>query len=494
MTTTNDQRTLALRLTEGRIPVSEALHYAMSLAESLRKLHDAGKAHGAVTPSAIVLTASGLELIPSLGPLATVTPYTAPELLQGQPADARSDVFSFGALVFEMLTGRRAFDGQGQSEIALALCSSAPPPSGSAAVDRLVSGCVAKNPAARWQRMQKIIMELKLLTVAARRTDSTPATRGVSDSAMRSEIQQLEGRLAARLAGYEKSLAAMQQAAGEAVQSLKGQLAEVHGNLAAVEARPIPAAIDVDALMERIHGRVQETIDAVTQQLHAQVQETVAAANRQHSTQVQEALGAATQQVAAQVKETLNAANEQHSAQLQEAFAVAAQQVAAQVKETADAANRRHSAEVQEAFGSVTQQLATQVKETVDAANQQHAAELRETMAAAALHNAAQVEQTIAAATQQMTAQANETVAAVNQRIAAAEQNMEDIRKHLTALQESVAGDLHGFEKTLKAQSVSVESARTAMAQTDDLVERVVEALELLQSSMLDQHETAGVN
>ncbi|MEI9972307.1 MAG: hypothetical protein WDO73_09795, partial [Ignavibacteriota bacterium] len=74
MNTMNDRQTLASRLNEGRIPVSEALHYAMSLADALRKLHDAGKAHGAVTPASIELTSTGLELIPSLGPLATITP------------------------------------------------------------------------------------------------------------------------------------------------------------------------------------------------------------------------------------------------------------------------------------------------------------------------------------------------------------------------------------------------------------------------------------
>ena len=68
-----------------------------------------------------------------MGPLATVTPYSAPEVLQGEPADARSDVFSFGALVFEMLTGRRAFDGMSQTELKLALCNQAPPSSGSPA-------------------------------------------------------------------------------------------------------------------------------------------------------------------------------------------------------------------------------------------------------------------------------------------------------------------------------------------------------------------------
>ena len=389
MSTTTEQGTLALRMTERKIPVSEALHYAMSLAEALRKLHDAGKAHGAVAPSSIVLSGTAVELIPSLGPLAAVTPYTAPEVLQGETADSRSDIFSFGAIVFEMLTGRRAFDGENQAELKLALCNAAPPPSGSPSVDRLVTACVAKAPSARWQRMQKIILELKLLTVAARRADTPPPARGAAESALRAEIQQLEARLSVRLANYEKNIAVMQKTAAESVENFKEHIAGIHMQLAALQDRPVPAPVDVEALTQQIQGRLQETIAAVTQQLHAQVQETFEAGNRQHSAQVQEALGSTKQELAAQ---------------------------------------------------------------------------------------------------------ATETAAAVNQRMAAAEQNMEEIRKHFATLQSNVAGDLHDFEKTLKVQGVAIDSARTAMAQTDDLVERVVEALELLQSSIIDQHETAGVN
>jgi hypothetical protein len=348
--------------------------------------------------------------VPSLGPQATVTPYTAPEVIQGQPADSRSDVFSFGALVFEMLTGHPAFDGESQTELKLALCNSAPPPSGSPAVDRLVTSCVAKSPAARWQRMQKIIMELKLLSVAARRADNTPgAVRAVADSALRAEMQQVEARLDARLATYEKSIEDMrkssgdtQKSAGEAVESLKEQLAAagstveslkeqlagLHAQLAVVQERPAVQPVDVEALTEQIHGRLQQSIDAVTEQLRAQVLEAVGTSSQEHG---------------------------------------------------------------------------------------------------------AQMQATIDAAAKQISEQANETLAAANHRMAAAEQNMEEIRKHFATLQSNVAGDLHDFEKSLKSQGVAIESARTAMAQTDDLVERVVEALELLQSSMLD-HEPAGVN
>jgi hypothetical protein len=385
MSTTIEQRTLALRMAEGKIPVSEALHYAMSLAEALRKLHDAGKAHGVVTPSSVVLSGTGVELIPSLGPLGTVTPYTAPEVLQGETADSRSDIFSFGAIVFEMLTGRRAFDGENQSELKTALCNAVPPPSGSPSVDRVVTACVAKAPSARWQRMQKIILELKLLTVAARRAETPPPTRGAAESALRAEIQQTEARLSARLANYEKTIAAMQKTAGELVENFREHIAGIHMQLAALQDRPVPVPVDVEALTQQIQGRLEGTIAAVAQQL----------------------------------------------------------------RETVEAANQRHSAQVQEALGSTKLELA---------------------------------------------AQAAETAAAVNQRATAGEQNVEEIRKHFATLQANVAGDLHDFEKTLKMQGVAIDSARTAMAQTDDLVERVVEALELLQSSMIDQHENAGVN
>jgi eukaryotic-like serine/threonine-protein kinase len=359
MSTTNEQKTLAQRMTEGKIPVSEALHYAMSLAEALRKLHDAGKFHGAVTPSTIVMTGTGLDLVPSLGPPAMVTPYTAPEVLQGQPADARSDIFSFGTLAFEMLTGRPAFDGAGQTELKLAICNSAPPASGSPAVDRLVAGCIAKLPTARWQRMQKILMELKLLTVAARRADAGPATRGVSDTALHAELQKLEARVAARLAGYEKAIATMQESAAESVQTLKIQIAALHAEFVALRDRPVEPPVDVNAL----------------------------------------------------------------TAQIQ-----------------------------------------------------------------------AHVDQTLAAVTQEQAAKAAEVVTGVDQKMAKADQSVEEIRTHFATLQSNMAADLHDFEKSLKAQGAAIESARTAMAQTDDLVERVVEALELLQTSMMDHSDPVGIN
>src|ERR1035438_585822 len=143
----NQTKTLAERLSEGRMPVGEAFKCAMQLADSLRKLHDQGKAHGAITPSNVALAADGVELLPAAqGSAATITPYTAPEVVQGHTADERSDIFSLGAVLFEMLTGRRAFDGKSRVTLAANLTNAPTPSSGSPLVDRLVGPCLTKNP------------------------------------------------------------------------------------------------------------------------------------------------------------------------------------------------------------------------------------------------------------------------------------------------------------------------------------------------------------
>src|ERR1019366_5918252 len=249
MTTTITQRTLAERLNEGKLPVGEALHFAMTLADALRRIHDSGRVYGAFTPSNIGLTGTSVELAAPPNQTGGVTPYTAPELMHGKPADVRSDIFAFGAVLFEMHTGRRAFNGDSEASLTAALTDSAPPSSGSPLVDRLVASCVAKDPAVRCQRMQKIIMELKLLSVAARRAEAPAPHRGQAEAQLRAEISQLEARVAARMESHEKaaaqmhkahetallqmqqeylrSLTEMQEAASGAVSTLSGQLAEM---------------------------------------------------------------------------------------------------------------------------------------------------------------------------------------------------------------------------------------------------------------------------
>lgn len=225
-------QTLFQRLSEGRIPVADALRYAMILADALRKIHDDGRAHGAVSPDTIGLTASGLELLPPPA-LDSAASYMSPEVLEGRPADSRSDIFSFGAVIYEMLSGRKAFEGSDRAAML---------PSGSPALDRLVGGCVAKEPSARIQRIQKVMLELKLLAVSASRSAAAAAPKhdpnAAAIEALRHELQQMEARFNARLDAVMDRVQKLEQAEPVAVpdtaplevamEGIRRQVSELH--------------------------------------------------------------------------------------------------------------------------------------------------------------------------------------------------------------------------------------------------------------------------
>ena len=177
-TMTQDSQTLAQRLAAGHLPVSDALRYATQIADSLRGAHEDGYCHGAVTTDAVILTDTGAELVPAQpGAAEALTPYTAPERLKGHGPDVRTDIFAFGAVLYEMLTGRRAFEGADPETLAAAIENSIPPSLGDTALDRLVFNCLAKDPAARWQRVQQLHMELRILTFSANRARAASLPR-----------------------------------------------------------------------------------------------------------------------------------------------------------------------------------------------------------------------------------------------------------------------------------------------------------------------------
>lgn len=251
--TVSTTQTLAERMAIGKIPVPEALRYSMILADALRKIHDSGHAHGAVTPSSVVVGRT-VELLPAEAHTDDLTPYTAPELLDGKPADARSDIFSFGAIFFEMLTGRQAFSGIDESSLADSIRHTNPPATGSPAVDRLVGNCVAKNPEARWSRAQKLLLELKLLSVAVKRSESTAPSRQQTESALRSEMQLIEKRLASRLEHCEEGIAAVNSHL-EHLEMLQQATAERADRLEhAIEAARQEADVRQDALHQELSG------------------------------------------------------------------------------------------------------------------------------------------------------------------------------------------------------------------------------------------------
>jgi len=158
---------LADRLAKGGLTPEEALRYAIDIGMALNRAHAGGAIHGKLSPHAILLTGSGARIIrPMEGTDLDALPYRAPEQVRGGAPDWRSDIFAFGALLYEMASGRRAFPGEGA---ALDRAILERPPAALmgqspilAAMEGVVAGCIETDPARRRQRVQNAVIELKL--------------------------------------------------------------------------------------------------------------------------------------------------------------------------------------------------------------------------------------------------------------------------------------------------------------------------------------------
>ena len=189
--------TLGARLEKGPLPTAEVLEYGIQLASALDKAHRNGVTHRDLKPGNIMLTKSGTKLLdfglakaaPPLAAGATgatltnaaaqanpvtregavvgTVPYMSPEQVEGKEVDARSDIFSLGAVLYEMVTGRRAFQGQSDFSIASAILVKDPDPISTLhpltppALERTIRVCLAKDPDARWQSAGDLCKELR---------------------------------------------------------------------------------------------------------------------------------------------------------------------------------------------------------------------------------------------------------------------------------------------------------------------------------------------
>jgi len=193
--------TLAQRLSKGPLPLEQALRHGTEIADALDKAHRAGIVHRDLKPGNIMITRSGVKLLDfglaKLRPLSAATGelltkatatepltaagtilgtlhYMAPEQLEGKDADARSDLFAFGAVLYEMLTGKRAFEGTSQASVITAIMSAQPSsisavqPMTPPALDRLVRTCLEKDADERWQSAHDVAAELRWIATAGR--------------------------------------------------------------------------------------------------------------------------------------------------------------------------------------------------------------------------------------------------------------------------------------------------------------------------------------
>lgn len=183
--------TLQHRLSRGPLPVDDLLHIGIQIASALVAAHRAGIVHRDLKPANVMLTRGNVVKLldfgiarharsPEPAPDATLTatspgadgefagtlPYMAPEQLEGRPVDARTDIFALGAVLFEMASGRRAFDGASSAAVIAAILGDVRPRLSAAgakvprAVERLVSACLARNPDDRWQTSADLLRQL----------------------------------------------------------------------------------------------------------------------------------------------------------------------------------------------------------------------------------------------------------------------------------------------------------------------------------------------
>jgi Tol biopolymer transport system component len=186
--------TLAERLKKGPLPLDQVLRYAIEIADALDKAHRKGITHRDLKPGNIMLTKSGTKLLdfglaklkkdasPANVTLSKVSTedavtvqgtilgtlqYMAPEQLEGKEVDARTDIFAFGVVVYEMATGKKAFEGKSQASLIAKILETDPPPMSSLqpmtppALDRVVKKCLSKEPEKRWQAASDVSDELK---------------------------------------------------------------------------------------------------------------------------------------------------------------------------------------------------------------------------------------------------------------------------------------------------------------------------------------------
>jgi len=221
--------TLAARIERGPLGLDDGLIVAIAIADALDKAHRRGVVHRDLKPSNVMLTESGAKLLdfglakwkPAMqsnpvsmlqtqkdlstpGTVIGTLQYMAPEQLEGTEADARTDIFAFGALLHEMVTGKKAFEGKSQVLLISAIATSHPAPISTVepatppALDHVVKTCLAKDPADRWQTARDLLAELQW--VAAGGTGTAAAAPVATGWRSRGNLSRLSLAAAAVLA------------------------------------------------------------------------------------------------------------------------------------------------------------------------------------------------------------------------------------------------------------------------------------------------------
>jgi serine/threonine protein kinase/Tol biopolymer transport system component len=203
--------TLSVRLERGPLKLEEALRISAQIADGLGAAHKQGIIHRDLKPSNIALGKTGAKILDfgiakrreeavletvtrttpltSQGTMLGTVQYMAPEQLEGKPVDQRADFFSLGAVLYEMVTGQRAFTGQSQASVIAAILREDPRPVSQlmpttpVSLDRVIASCLAKDPDDRWHSAGDLSRELRWIAGATGATGSAVAASPATERA-----------------------------------------------------------------------------------------------------------------------------------------------------------------------------------------------------------------------------------------------------------------------------------------------------------------------
>jgi serine/threonine-protein kinase len=244
----------------GPLPAAEAVRLAMQIADALSAAHGKGIVHRDLKPGNVLVGESGTKLldfglatldtadgstvadVTAANAIVGTLAYLSPEQAQGGRADARSDVFAFGAVLYELIAGRRAFNGNTPAETVSAIIGADPAPlEAPAPIERLVRRCLAKQPAERFQTMAEVRGALEQAAARPRDDRTSIAVLPFANMSATADDEYFSDGLAEEIINALAQVPALKVIARTSAFAFKGQNVDI---------RRIAGSLDVSTILE----------------------------------------------------------------------------------------------------------------------------------------------------------------------------------------------------------------------------------------------------